>query len=435
MKRYFIKTWGCQMNDHDSEKISGVLSSMGYAPSAALSDADVILLNTCSVREKSFQKAFAFLGRLKKMKEENPSLIIGFCGCVAQQEGSRIFERAPHVNFIMGPRSLGSIEKLIDQSSSSSICLDPLWKDDFSMIRFESFVRKTFPKAYITIMEGCNRGCSYCIVPQTRGREACRPFQEIIREAIFLSESGFLEIELLGQNVNGYRFEDKTFVDLLRGLLKIHSLKRIRFTTSHPSHLSLEIMREMKENDRMCNHVHLPVQSGSDRILKLMNRGYTARDYIEKVFWLKENIKDFTLSTDIIVGFPGEDDSDFKDTISLIEKIEFQNIYSFAYSPRPGTPAAKLNDNVPHSVKLERLHSLQNLQTSIQEQANREWIGRDVQVLYDGKSKKDNNMLSGRTKNNKIVNFYCREPLKDRIVTVKIKDSSVHCLIGELILS
>lgn len=438
MNSYFIKTWGCQMNEHDSEKISGILAGLGYRPSRTLDDASLVLLNTCSVREKSFQKVFDFLGRLKKLKEDNPGLIIGVCGCVAQQEGERIFEKAPFVSFLMGPRNFGGLAALIERSSRQARSSDLEWRDDFVSVPYENFIRTSFPKAYITIMEGCNRRCSYCIVPQTRGREVCRPFTDIIREADHLcSEKGFHEIELLGQNVNGYRYGDKDFVDLLTAIAALSSSKRIKFTTSHPSHLSERLMFFMRDSEKICNHIHLPVQSGSTRILKFMNRGYTREEFIDKAFWLKQYIKDFTLSTDIIVGFPGEEDSDYLDTISLLKEVQFQNIYSFAYSPRPGTSAASVDDNIPRKVKMERLHDLQILQARIQEDNNKKWIGRTVSVMVDGTSRKNGNMLSGRTRNNQTVNFYGNGMItsggNDRLVPVKIMGASIHSLIGEII--
>ncbi len=430
--RYFIKTWGCQMNEHDTEKISGILSSLGYCNSSDTENADIILLNTCSVREKSHNKVFTFLGKLRRLKENNPDIIIGVCGCVAQHEGDNIFRKTPFVDFLVGPRSIGNLKMLIEQAKKKKRAFDLELRDDFTQLPFSAFVRRTFPRAYITIMEGCNRQCAYCIVPQTRGREVCRPFEDIIAEAHSIVDTGYHEIELLGQNVNSYRYEGRTFINLLVHLARIDSLRRLRFTTSHPSYMTEELMQLMKDNEKICNHLHLPLQSGSSRILQLMNRGYEPHEYFEKALWLKQNIKDFTLSTDIIVGFPSESDTDFSATISMMKEIKFETIYSFAYSPRPRTAASMMNDDVPKIVKMERLYFLQDIQSSIQSEENKRWEGKCVEVLTEGKSKKNDFMLAGRMTNNKIVNFSGSHDLIGRFAHVKIIDSSVHSLIGKV---
>ncbi len=431
-KQYFIKTWGCQMNEHDSEKISGVLSSLGYCNSDDTEHADIILLNTCSVREKSHNKVFTFLGKLRKLKESNPDLIIGVCGCVAQHEKEDIFKKSPFVDFLLGPRSIGSLKSLIDQAKSKKRAVDFEMRNDFARLPYAAFARSTFPRAYITIMEGCNRRCTYCIVPQTRGREVCRSLEEIVAEGYAIADAGYQEVELLGQNVNSYLHERKTFVDLLAALHQIDPLKRLRFTTSHPSHLTEELMQLMKDSRKICNHLHLPLQSGSSKILRIMGRGYSAEEYAEKAVWLKQNIKDFTLSTDVIVGFPGESNDDFLKTISMLREIEFETIYSFAYSPRPGTAASMMKDDIPKTLKMERLYHLQNVQSSIQTAANKKWEGRCVEVLTEGKSKKSQLMLCGRMTNNKIVNFTGPNDLIGRFAHVTITESSVHSLIGQI---
>ncbi len=431
--KFLIKTWGCQMNIHDSEKLSGLLSQMDYSPCANEHEADLIILNTCSVREKAYQKVFSYLGKLKPLKEKNSDLIIGVCGCVAQHEKENLFKKAPYINFLMGPRSIASLKNLIEESQSGYQPIDLEFRDDFLNLSHHNILRQTYPKAYLTIMEGCNRACSYCIVPQTRGREVHRTFADIVLEARCLAEQGFLEIELLGQNVNSYLSSDKGFHDLLIALSLVKNIKRLRFTTSHPAQLNMNIMNQMKDNEKVCNHLHLPVQSGSTKILNLMNRGYSRQDFIKEAKWLKQNIKGFTLSTDIIVGFPGERENDFNDTLSLIEEIEFDQIYSFVYSPRPNTSAEALGDDISHSIKMERLYHLQSKQYEIQKRLNEQWIGKIVNVLVDGFSQKNHSMLTGRTTNNKIVNFKEDSSSIGKLLDVCITQSSIHSLNGEII--
>lgn len=421
------------MNIHDSEKLSGLLSQMDYSPCANEHEADLIILNTCSVREKAYQKVFSYLGKLKPLKEKNSDLIIGVCGCVAQHEKENLFKKAPYINFLMGPRSIASLKNLIEESQSGYQPIDLEFRDDFLNLSHHNILRQTYPKAYLTIMEGCNRACSYCIVPQTRGREVHRTFADIVLEARCLAEQGFLEIELLGQNVNSYLSSDKGFHDLLIALSLVKNIKRLRFTTSHPAQLNMNIMNQMKDNEKVCNHLHLPVQSGSTKILNLMNRGYSRQDFIKEAKWLKQNIKGFTLSTDIIVGFPGERENDFNDTLSLIEEIEFDQIYSFVYSPRPNTSAEALGDDISHSIKMERLYHLQSKQYEIQKRLNEQWIGKIVNVLVDGFSQKNHSMLTGRTTNNKIVNFKEDSSSIGKLLDVCITQSSIHSLNGEII--
>lgn len=420
------------MNVHDSEKISGLLDHMGYLPCTNEDDANLILLNTCSVREKAYQKVFSYLGNLKSLKEKNPDLIIGVCGCVAQHEKDHLFIKAPFIDFLMGPRSMASLKHLIESSHSKRHPTDLEFRNDFLHISHEKVMRKTFPKAYLTIMEGCNRKCSYCIVPQTRGREVHRPFDDIILETRYLADQGFIEIELLGQNVNSYRFNGKGFHDLLKALSCIDPIKRIRFTTSHPAKLDSNIMQGMKINEKVCNNLHLPVQSGSTKILSFMKRGYSRDEFMHKAKWLKQNIKDFTLSTDIIVGFPGETDEDFNDTLTLIDGIEFDQIYSFAYSSRPNTSSEALGNDVPQALKMDRLYRLQSKQNEIQKKLNYLWIGKVVEVLVDGYSQKDHSMLTGRTTNNKIVNFKEDSSSMGKLVHVMITHSTIHSLIGKV---
>ncbi len=419
------------MNVHDSEKISGILIQMGYSPCEADHEADVILLNTCSVREKSYQKVFSYLGKIKPLKEKNPDLIIGVCGCVAQQDKNNLFRKVPFIDFLMGPRSLSRLEFLLEESRLHQHPSDLEYRDDSISLSPHQIIRKTFPKAYLTIMEGCNRRCSYCIVPLTRGREVYRPFSDILAEAEYLTDKGFSEIELLGQNVNSYRSNGKAFHDLLHAVSSIDNIRRIRFTTSHPAQLTDAIMLEMRNNEKICNSIHLPVQSGSTRILELMDRGYTREKFISKTKWLKQHIKCFTLSTDIIVGFPSETEKDFQETLTLMEDVKFDQVYSFAYSPRPNTAAEKLEDDIPRAQKLDRLYYLQDRQNEIQKKLNGQWIGKTVEVLVDGRSQKDGKMLSGRTTNNKIVNFQQEKSSIGELTNVKITKATVHSLIGK----
>lgn len=411
--RYFIETWGCQMNVHDSEKIAGALRAHGYRSADAPEDADVVLLNTCSIREKAQEKVFDELGRLRELKESRPGLILGVCGCVAQQEGDAILRRAPYVDLIVGTRATGSLPLLVNRlragdESARHVC-DVEVRDDSIHFPFDQIHREGIGagKAFVTVIEGCNHRCTYCVVPTTRGREANRDMADVMREVEHLAAREVREVEFLGQTVNAYRDAGgHTLGDLLVATARVPRIRRIRFTTSHPAQMTDALIASMDEaRPALCPYLHLPVQSGSSRILAAMRRGYDRASYLGRIDALRRRLGDLSLGTDIIVGFPGESEEDFLETLTLLREVEFDTVYSFAYSPRPGTRAAAVADDVPGPVKLERLARLQETQKEIQERRMRRWVGRTVEVLVEGPDKRRTGSWTGRTPESRIVNF------------------------------
>ena len=365
--RYVIQTWGCQMNVHDSEKLAGALEREGYRPAADVAEADVVLLNTCSIREKAAEKVFGELGHLLAVKRRRPELAIGVCGCVGQQEGERIFERAPYVDFVLGPRATASLGPTVNELRALAPEDRPKrvhieYRRDsiefpFDEIRREGLSRA---KAFVTVIEGCNHRCTYCIVPTTRGREVCRPMDDVLAEVRSLADRGVVEVEFLGQTVNAYRDEaGNTLGDLLVAASRVDGIDRLRFTTSHPAQMTDALLDAMAEaSPIVCPYLHLPVQSGSTEVLRAMRRGYTREKYLDKIEGLRRRIPGMTFGTDIIVGFPTESVANFEETLSLLDDVGYDTVYSFAYSPRPGTAALELVDDVPHGEKIERLQTL-----------------------------------------------------------------------------
>lgn len=438
MKKLYIKTHGCQMNEYDSQKMVDVLrASHGLEPTDNMQDADVILINTCSIREKAQEKVYSELGRYRELKQHNPKLLIGVGGCVASQEGQAIVQRAPFVDLVFGPQTLHRLPELIRQAQQ-----DQRAAIDVSFPEIEKFDRLPAPKAkgptaFVSIMEGCSKYCSFCIVPYTRGEEISRPFDDVIAEVVSLTQQGVREINLLGQNVNDYRGlchdgSHASLATLLHYLASIDEVLRLRFTTSHPLAFSDELIEAYAELPKLADHLHLPVQSGSDRILAAMKRNYTALEYKSKIRKLRKVRPNISLSSDFIVGFPGETDQDFAATMKLIEEIGFDTSFSFIYSKRPGTPAANLPDDVPLDVKKQRL---QILQSRILQQANRiseSMIGSVQAVLVTGQSKKDPTKLSARTENNRVVNFSGSEDLIGKIISIRITEALPNSLRGTL---
>jgi tRNA-2-methylthio-N6-dimethylallyladenosine synthase len=431
-RRYLIETWGCQMNQHDSEKMAGVLGGLGYVPTSRENEADIIILNTCSVREKAESKVYARLGRLHRLKKSNPQLLVGVVGCVAQQAGEGIFRRAPYVDLVMGPRNLARLGELIEEARSQGRSIGLARDDDPITFPTGTTARAQGPKAFVTVMEGCNKSCTYCIVPLTRGREAYRSHEEILHEARELAGQGYREIEFLGQNVNAYHDEGHDLASLLHMADRLPGVARLRFTTSHPGHLKQRIMDVFRFVPAVCNHLHLPVQSGSDRILKAMNRGYTRARFASKIAYLKRMVPGMAFSTDIIVGFPGETVTDFRDTLDLLREIEFDQVYAFAYSPRPGTEALSLEDTLGKRVKQDRLRELLAAQEAIQTRRNTSLIGRRFEVLVDGTGRLDNGLLKGRTRCNRIVHFQGPANRGD-LLQVRITRAHPHSLTGEIV--
>lgn len=439
MNKLYIQTHGCQMNEYDSGKMADVLgASHQLEKTTSPEDADVILLNTCSIREKAQEKVFSELGRWRELKEKNPNLIIGVGGCVASQEGEAILKRAPYVDLVFGPQTihrLGDMLKEREKKRRSVV--------DISFPEIEKFDRlpeakAEGPSAYISIMEGCSKYCSFCVVPYTRGTEISRPLDDVLAEIAGLAAQGVKEIHLLGQNVNDYQgaTHDGGLADLatlIEFTALVPGVERIRFTTSHPVAFSNRLIQAYANNPKLVNHLHLPVQSGSDRILAAMKRGYTALEYRSKIRKLRQVRPDISISSDFIIGFPGETEEDFNDTLKLIEDIGFDNSYSFIYSPRPGTPAAQLPDEVPLSTKKERLNLLQ---FRLQQHANRisdRMVGSIQPVLVTGYSAKSTDMLTGRTENNRIVNFAADPSLIGQMVSVRMTQALRSSMIGELV--
>ncbi len=432
-KSVFLETFGCQMNESDSERLLGFLRDLGYTRVETPGDADLIILNTCSVRDKAEQKVYSALGRFKHLKEENPGLIIALCGCVAQQEGERLLQRVPYLDLVIGTSNIHRVGQLLEEAGLrnkrvAAISLSGIIDTD----EYGSASRTNGLKAFVSIMRGCDNYCSYCIVPYTRGHEVSRDAADIIGEIRRLCLNGVREVMLLGQNVNSYR--DKSaginFVDLLRGVAEIDGIERIRFVTSHPRDLSPALIRLFGEEPKLCRHLHLPVQSGSDPVLQRMRRGYRVDEYLAKVTRLQDLYPDIALTTDIIVGFPGETEEDFERTLTLIRRVGFDNIFSFKYSPRPGTAAADYEPAVPMAEQKKRLAALQALQSKITIKRGRDLVGRVESVLVEGVSKLSGEELTGRTASNRVVNFAAPPEVQGRVIDVLITEAHEHSLRG-----
>ncbi len=439
MNKLYIQTHGCQMNEYDSSKMADVLRASHHLEKTQNPDeADVLLLNTCSIREKAQEKVFSELGRWRALKEKNPQLIIGVGGCVASQEGAAILQRAPYVDMIFGPQTLHRLGDMLTEVKAKHKAVV-----DISFPEIEKFDRLPEPRAegptaYVSIMEGCSKYCSFCVVPYTRGEEISRPLDGVLAEIVTLAEQGVREINLLGQNVNDYRGPQHEggiadLATLIQYIAAIETILRIRFTTSHPVAFSNSLIQAYADVPQLANHLHLPVQSGSDRILAAMKRGYTALEYKSKIRRLRKVRPDICISSDFIIGFPGETEADFEDTMNLIYEIGFDNSFSFIYSPRPGTPAAQLPDDVPMEVKKQRLAILQNRIILNAQQISQNMVGTLQKILVTGPSKKDPRELSGRTENNRVVNFKTEElNLIGQLLTVKITEARPYSLRGEI---
>ncbi|MFZ6755293.1 tRNA (N6-isopentenyl adenosine(37)-C2)-methylthiotransferase MiaB [Undibacterium sp. Dicai25W] len=438
-KKVFIKTFGCQMNEYDSDKMADVLNvSEGLIKTDTPEDADIVLLNTCSVREKASEKVFSDLGRLRELKRKRPDMLIGVGGCVASQEGEAIIKRAPYVDVVFGPQTLHRLPQLIDARRSSGRS-----QVDISFPEIEKFDHMPPAKvdgatAYVSIMEGCSKYCSYCVVPYTRGEEVSRPFEDVLAEVAGLAAQGVKEISLLGQNVNAYRgvMEDGEIADfalLIEYVAEFPEIERIRFVTSHPKEFTQRLIDCYAKVPKLVNHLYLPAQHGSDRILSAMKRGYTAIEYKSVIRRLKKVRPDMSVSSDFIVGFPGETDEDFDALMKLIDDVGFDNSFSFIFSPRPGTPAANLEDDTPQELKLRRLQTLQAVIDSNTKKYSNAMIGTVQRILVDGPSVKDPNELQGRTENNRVVNFAGGKELIGTLVNTMITESYNYSLRGELV--
>jgi tRNA-2-methylthio-N6-dimethylallyladenosine synthase len=434
MKSYHIITFGCQMNEHDSERMAGMLDARGCMLMPDAEAADMVILNTCSIREKAEQKFYSELGRLKGLKAANPRLIIAVAGCIAQQEGAAILARAPYVDMILGPSDLGRFTTLVAQKMSLGAPLvDTAGDPDYHQKQIPAS-RADKLKAWVSIMYGCDNFCTYCVVPYLRGRERSRSPQDIVREVRELAGQGYKEVTLLGQNVNSYgkgQTDGAAFPELLRMVSEILGIERIRFVTSHPRDLSEGLITAVRELPKVCEALHLPVQSGSDQVLASMNRRYGRKEYLDRVMRLREAVPDIALTTDIIVGFPGETARDFELTVELLERVRYDGIFAFKYSKRPGTAALKLSGHLPEELKEKRLERVLLLQKEISVQKNRDLIGSIQEVLFDGHSKKGG-MITGRTRGNKAVNVEASSSLIGSLASVQIISAGVNSLTGRI---
>ncbi|HEX2384923.1 MAG TPA: tRNA (N6-isopentenyl adenosine(37)-C2)-methylthiotransferase MiaB, partial [Candidatus Binatia bacterium] len=438
-KRLYIQTYGCQMNLYDSDRIAQLMAQQGYVTTETPEEADLLILNTCSVRDKAEQKVYSALGRWRELKEKKPGLVIGVGGCVAQQEGEALFRRAPYLDVVFGTQNIHKLPRMIEEAAALrerpielAFYRDPSYMEDAGAAPVVHGA-----KAYVTIMQGCNKVCSFCIVPYVRGRELSRPSAAIIAEIEALAARGVKEIMLLGQNVNSYgktAAGELSFPELLARIDRIDGVERIRFTTSHPEDLSPGLIDAYANLEKLCEHLHLPVQSGSDSVLKRMRRGYNREEYLERIRRLRDRRPGVALSTDIIVGFPGENEAEFADTLEILQEVEYDDLYAFGYSPRPHTAASKLfADDVPGEAKALRLNQVLRLQAEISRRKNQACIGRTEEILVDGIAKLGRGQMTGRTRANRIVNFPGPVELSGAIAEVRITGAGANSLTGELI--
>lgn len=437
-KKVYIKTYGCQMNEYDSDKMADILNQFdGYEQTDTPENAEVILFNTCSIREKAQEKVFSDLGRAYKLKKKNPDLIIGVGGCVASQEGETIIKRAPYVDMVFGPQTLHRIPELMAQKHKTG---KPQVDISFPEIqKFDSLpnTKMEGASAFVSIMEGCSKYCSFCVVPYTRGEEISRPLEDVLTEIAKLTLQGVLEVNLLGQNVNAYRGlmpngEIADFAMLLELVHEIPGIERIRFTTSHPREMTQRIIDCYAKLPKLVSHLHLPVQSGSDKILVAMKRGYTSLEYKSVLRKVKAVRPDISFSSDFIIGFPGETDEDFEKTMKLIEDVKYDVSFSFIYSARPGTPAAEMKDETPHEIKLARLQRLQKVLEQQQYAISQQMVGTVQKILVTGYSKKNPEYMTGRTENNKLVLFLGNPRMMNKIIDVVITEARLHALSADV---
>lgn len=438
-KKVLIQTFGCQMNEHDSENLAGMLDAMGYEATLMTNDCDLIIYNTCAVRENAELKVYGNLGHLKLAKRKNPDLKIAVCGCMMQQPHvvKEIKSKYKHVDLVFGTHNLYKFPELLTNTMDSDSILVDVWDVDGEVVEGLRSSRKFELKAFVNIMYGCNNFCTYCIVPYTRGRERSRTPEDIINEIKELAANGTKEITLLGQNVDSYGKtleEDITFAQLLRMVNEVEGLERIRFMTSHPKDISDEVIYAMRDCDKVCEFLHLPVQCGSTSLLKKMNRHYSKEDYLRIIEKAKAEIPGIAFSTDLMIGFPGETEEDLLDTIDVVEKVKYDNAFTFIYSKREGTPAAKMEDQIPEDVKHERFNRVLAKVNEILAGLNAQYVGKTVEVLIEGKSKTDESKFTGRTRQNKLVNFTVKNPEADllgKLMNVKITEATTFSLVGE----
>lgn len=435
-KTFYIETFGCQMNVHDSEKVIGTLIHEGYAQVDSVDAADLVLYNTCSIRDKAEQKVFHRLNDYKRLEKEGKKFAV--IGCVAQQEGEKIFERAPHVSLVAGSASYRKLPEMLVQLEGGDrrvTGLDDRQTEETFETEFTA--RSNQHRGYITIIEGCDKFCAYCVVPYTRGKERSRTSESVLAEAKRMADEGFTDIQLLGQNVNSYKDPagKRTFAELLAAVGEVQGIRRVRFTTSHPRDFTKDIVDAIDSVHTLCDHVHLPVQSGSSKVLKAMLREYTREMYLEKIAWIKAAKRDISMTTDMIVGFPGETEADFAQTIDLCREVRYDGIFSFKYSPRPNTPAISMEDSIPEQVKAERLAILMERQRQIQSESYQRHVGHDVQVMVEGFNETRGQVI-GRSSQNKTVNFVTVSPIRPAVgsyLNVRVTKATPNSLVGEAV--
>jgi tRNA-2-methylthio-N6-dimethylallyladenosine synthase len=428
---FFIQTFGCQMNESDSERIAGILHRAGATKAARPEDGDIVIVNTCAVRKKAEEKFYSYIGRLTQIKKKKP-VQIGIVGCVAQLRGLELLGKKHSVGFVLGPDNYGELPEILKKTMAEKH-ISTTWSPEWRETPPDLILRESSVSAYVPVMEGCNNFCAYCVVPFTRGQEKFRPLPFILGELNDLSSKGFKEIQLLGQNVNCYRDpkSGKSFTVLLKTASEVEGIEWIRFLTSHPKNFTAEIAQTMQESKKICRHLHLPLQSGSTSILKKMKRGYTQEKYLEKISYLRQLMPEISLSTDIIVGFPGETEKDFEETLAVLRNVRFANIFSFRYSPRPLTRASELEDDISQEEKRRRLEEVQKLQKEIQLENHRRQVGRVLKVLCLGPSKRTPYLYAGRNEGNQVVNFISPESCIGKFIDVRITGFGPYSLHGE----
>lgn len=436
-KGVYIKTFGCQMNEYDTEKLKKLLEE-GYHPVTNAEEAELILINTCSVRDKPEQKLYSMIGEMQALKKKNPKVLIGVGGCVAQQEGEKIVKRSKYVDLVFGTHNLSLVPSLVQlRKNGAPPQVAVNYRDEWEELP-AGFLENDRVSVFVSISRGCNKNCTYCIVPTTRGKEVSRDPQEVLKEVRIAAHRGAREVVLLGQTVNSYGLDlnpRMTFVELIKKVSEVNGIERIRFTSPHPQEIRKDFIDLVCENPKVCRHVHMPLQSGNDRILKAMNRNYRSKRYLQIINEIKTRVPDMAITTDIIVGFPGETEEEFLDTMKIMDEVEFENSYSFIFSPRPGTKAECMDDPVPYEEKLKRLQFLQSRQEDIARKRLSAWVGKEVEILLDGPSAADQDILQGRMSQNILVNLSSARPeLKPGLfTTVKITHQNRFTLKGEFI--
>ena len=438
-KKYFTLTCGCQMNESDTERINGQLEELGYQPAKKMDDADIIIMNTCSIRQNAEEKVYGKIGEIKKLKEKNPRLLLGIAGCMAQENKGKLIERMPIIDFVIGPYHIHDLKDIISNENAKGSHVVKTERNPHSVSDYSDLkaVRKSHIFAWIPIMQGCNKFCTYCIVPYTRGRELSRPVEAICKEIQELANEGYKEVTLLGQNVNSYGLDFRNGTDfgtLIRAIDKIDGIERVRYMTSHPRDMTYDMVDAMAASPKVVRHMHLPVQHGSTEMLKAMNRGYTIERFKELVAYVREKMPDIAITTDLITGFPGETEEMHQETVKLLKEIRFDSCYTFIYSPRKGTPAARMENQIDDETKHRRLQELMDVENEISLELNKEMEGKTYTVIVEGPSKQDETNWFGRTSTNKMILFPYREGLKvGDTVEAKVETAQTWVLKGVLV--